>query len=484
MPSSASAICQALSSLTESSGVRRMEMRFYKAIMRHCKVNNNPTDDEGWTRVGKKNEAISEKLKERPGQPSASNLLVEDLHVNVEGGDKDQGTESGKPSDDQAECQVIETTSKGGAKTLVHDTSSVQGDDQDLSDPDCLNPASPTFKGFVLLAFVGFVCCLFGRSVWPLQLCWRVLGMPIWLLCLLLGCRCAWLLQWCGLPFGSAPAIDETKEGRILKLCLSSISLVNNEVKASGVLSNEVRAEVASLQTMENIPQTGSEGEYVGESSCDGSEGELEEETASGEDVEESSGVSGEDLATKLGEGKEGKERDEVYHGRAEEDVAVPHSLDLTQVNSVIDGFVPNIESVDCLQLVFSNDVDGLITNCKDGKRNVQAIVNINLDSSDLKVFDKKPHTASVCSDVASGHNCADVGNFPVSMGVDGEKQVRELRNPSFHDCKAGYGPPHQNSKVNGFVTKEEAHQVFDDGDLGIHASLSFWSFVLGMVFG
>ncbi|KAL6966854.1 hypothetical protein U1Q18_032648, partial [Sarracenia purpurea var. burkii] len=118
-------------------------------------------------------------------------------------------------------------------------------------------------------------------------------------------------------------------------------------------------------------------------------------------------------------------------------------------VNSVIDGFVPNIESVDCLQLVFSNDVDGLIPNCKDGKRNVQAIVSINPDSSDLKVFDKKPHTAPVCSDVASGHNCADVGNFPVSMGVDGEKQ-------------AGYGPPHQNSKVNGFSTKEEAHQVFD----------------------
>ncbi|KAL6966853.1 hypothetical protein U1Q18_032647 [Sarracenia purpurea var. burkii] len=450
MPSSASAICQALSSLTESSGVRRMEMRFYKAIMRHCKVNNNPTDDEGWTRVGKKNEAISEKLKERPGQPSASNLLVEDLHVNVEGGDKDQGTESGKPSDDQAECQVIETTSKGGAKTLVHDASSVQGDDQDLSDPDCLNPASPTFKGCfvcswvaVVLGFSNGAVCL-SVMLQVLCICYSCNGLEVLLLsssCCYLGVvlLAFWFMLWSfsicpmllgrsaissqnrfsvmqsigteddfkspedpkqksdrsvieeGLGIldilevllqdksmdvklsklfrsekkslegeielysicpdfllpekiaviearirkikglvGSAPAIDETKEGRIPKLCLSSVSLVNNEVKASGVLSNEVRAEVASLQTMENIPQTGSEGEYVGESSCDGSEGELEEETASGEDEEESSGVSGEDLATKLGEGKEGKERDDVNHGRAEKDVAVPHSLDLT----------------------------------------------------------------------------------------------------------------------------------------------------------
>ncbi|KAL6999728.1 protein-serine,threonine phosphatase [Sarracenia purpurea var. burkii] len=73
------------------------------------------------------NVATAEILREGAGQPSASNLLVTDSQVNVEGKDKDQGTEMGKPSEDQTECQVIETTSKGGVENLVHDTSSVQG---------------------------------------------------------------------------------------------------------------------------------------------------------------------------------------------------------------------------------------------------------------------------------------------------------------------------------------------------------------------
>ncbi|KAL6997672.1 hypothetical protein U1Q18_007798 [Sarracenia purpurea var. burkii] len=221
---------------------------------------------------------------------------------------------------------------------------------------------------------------------------------------------------------------------------------------------NEIDLGKSVLKTasssVQNFPLSGSEEEYEGESSCDGSEGELEENSASIEDEEDSSVDSGEELETKSGEGKEGKERDDVNHGQAEGDVAVPQSLELTQVNSGIDGSVPNIESFfDCLQPVISNDVDGLIPKCKDGKRNVQAVVNVNPNSSDLKVVDKKPHTAPVFSNVASGHNFANVGNFPVSLGVDGEKQVGELRNPSFHG---------QNSEVNGFATKEEVHQVFD----------------------